>query len=55
MTETSAILDPNARYYWGVDCGSSEIKVVLCDEHGNIVHKKKGRTLFPLRQQSSTR
>jgi (R)-2-hydroxyacyl-CoA dehydratese activating ATPase len=40
----------NSRYYWGVDCGSSEIKVVLCDKDGNILHKRKGRTLFPLYQ-----
>jgi (R)-2-hydroxyacyl-CoA dehydratese activating ATPase len=50
MNSLTAHLDPNSRYYWGVDCGSSVIKVVLCDEHGNILHKKKGRTLFPLYQ-----
>jgi predicted CoA-substrate-specific enzyme activase len=48
MAETTAKLDDNAQYFWGVDCGSSEIKVVLCDEAGNILHKRKGRTLFPL-------
>ena len=50
MNAPTAHLDPNSRYFWGVDCGSSAIKVVLCDEHGNILHKKKGRTLFPLHQ-----
>ncbi len=34
--------------YWGVDCGSTQIKVVACDGDGNIVHKHIGRTLFPL-------
>ncbi len=34
--------------YWGVDCGSTQIKVVACDNDGKIVHKHIGRTLFPL-------
>ena len=34
--------------YWGVDCGSTQIKVVACDNNGSIVHKRIGRTLFPL-------
>jgi predicted CoA-substrate-specific enzyme activase len=34
--------------YWGVDCGSTQIKVVACDSDGKIVHKRIGRTLFPL-------
>jgi len=34
--------------YWGVDCGSTQIKVVACDSDGKIVHKHIGRTLFPL-------
>ena len=34
--------------YWGVDCGSTQIKVVACDGDGRIVHKHIGRTLFPL-------
>ncbi len=34
--------------YWGVDCGSTQIKVVACDEDGKIVDKRIGRTLFPL-------
>ena len=38
----------NQKYFWGVDCGSSEIKVVLCDPQGNILGKNKTRTLFPL-------
>ena len=34
--------------YWGVDCGSTQIKVVACDDNGKIVQKRIGRTLFPL-------
>ena len=34
--------------YWGVDCGSTQIKVCVCDKEGKILHKRKGRTLFPL-------
>jgi predicted CoA-substrate-specific enzyme activase len=34
--------------YWGVDCGSTQIKVVACDGDGKIVHQHIGRTLFPL-------
>lgn len=34
--------------YWGVDCGSTQIKVVACDSDGKIVHQRIGRTLFPL-------
>jgi predicted CoA-substrate-specific enzyme activase len=34
--------------YWGVDCGSTQIKVCACDKQGKIVHKHLGRTLFPL-------
>lgn len=34
--------------FWGVDCGSTQIKVVACDKDGRIVHKRIGRTLFPL-------
>jgi len=34
--------------YWGVDCGSTQIKVVACDCNGRIKHKRIGRTLFPL-------
>lgn len=36
------------RYFWGVDCGSSEIKVVACDGFGKILYQSKRRTLFPL-------
>jgi len=36
------------RYYWGVDCGSTQIKVCACDAEGRILHKRIGRTLFPL-------
>jgi len=35
-------------FYWGVDCGSTQIKVCVCDGEGKILHKRKGRTLFPL-------
>jgi predicted CoA-substrate-specific enzyme activase len=34
--------------YWGVDCGSTQIKVVACDVNGEIAHQRIGRTLFPL-------
>ncbi|MEK6706137.1 MAG: acyl-CoA dehydratase activase [Bdellovibrionota bacterium] len=36
------------KHYWGVDCGSSEIKVVSCDQSGKIISKTKQKTLFPL-------
>jgi (R)-2-hydroxyacyl-CoA dehydratese activating ATPase len=35
-------------YYWGVDCGSTEIKVVLLDSAGSLLCKRRVRTLFPL-------
>jgi predicted CoA-substrate-specific enzyme activase len=38
----------SGQLYWGVDCGSTQIKVVACDEDGRIMHKRIGRTLFPL-------
>ncbi|VAV91542.1 hypothetical protein MNBD_ALPHA02-2533 [hydrothermal vent metagenome] len=41
MAETEEI-------YWGVDCGSSEIKVVALDRDGVILLKRKQKTLFPL-------
>jgi (R)-2-hydroxyacyl-CoA dehydratese activating ATPase len=44
------IEDKNQRYYWGVDCGSSAIKIVVCDEQGNILLQRKTKTLFPLQQ-----
>lgn len=34
--------------YWGVDCGSTQIKVVACDSDGKVVLQRIGRTLFPL-------
>ncbi len=34
--------------YWGVDCGSSEIKVVALDRDGTVLLKRKQKTLFPL-------
>ncbi len=37
-----------SQYYWGVDCGSTQIKVCVCDREGNILHRHIGRTLFPL-------
>jgi len=39
---------PEDSIFWGVDCGSSEIKVVALDEDGNILLKRKQKTLFPL-------
>lgn len=41
---------PETEYdiYWGVDCGSSEIKVVALDRAGTILLKRKQKTLFPL-------
>ncbi len=36
------------KIYWGVDCGSSEIKVVALDQDGNLLLKRKQKTLFPL-------
>lgn len=43
MSETQAY-----EIYWGVDCGSSEIKVVALDRDGNILLSRKQKTLFPL-------
>lgn len=37
-----------AGLFWGVDCGSSEIKVAVADPEGRIVHRHRQRTLFPL-------
>jgi len=34
--------------YWGVDCGSVAIKVCACNAAGEIVEKRKVKTLFPL-------
>jgi len=41
----------NQKYFWGIDCGSSAIKVVVCDESGRILRQKKVRTLFPIDQR----
>jgi len=38
----------SGHFYWGVDCGSTQIKVVACDSEGKILHRRIGRTLFPL-------
>lgn len=35
-------------YFWGVDCGSTEIKVVVSDANGKILHMEKRKTLFPI-------
>ena len=43
MTETT-----EQNIIWGVDCGSSEIKVVAMDEQGRILLTRKQKTLFPL-------
>ncbi|QKK01448.1 MAG: hypothetical protein HND55_01555 [Pseudomonadota bacterium] len=34
--------------FWGVDCGSAEIKIAAIDSTGRILELRKGRTLFPL-------
>lgn len=34
--------------FWGVDCGSAEIKVAAIDAAGQILELRKARTLFPL-------
>jgi predicted CoA-substrate-specific enzyme activase len=47
VKSASNILD-GGPFYWGVDCGSTQIKVCVCDQEGKILHKRKGRTLFPL-------
>ena len=47
MISTSKTID-SGPFYWGVDCGSTQIKVCVCDSKGKILHKRKGRTLFPL-------
>jgi len=39
---------PKYEVYWGVDCGSSEIKVVALDQDGKLLLKRKQKTLFPL-------
>jgi hypothetical protein len=36
------------KYYWGVDAGSTAIKVALLNEEGEILALAKGKTLFPL-------
>ncbi|NOZ42441.1 MAG: ATPase [Alphaproteobacteria bacterium] len=41
--------DNSNRIFWGVDCGSSEIKVVALDPAGKLLLKRKQKTLFPLR------
>lgn len=41
-------MSSDTKYFWGIDCGSSEIKVVVTDPAGKILHKQKKRTLFPL-------
>ena len=45
VSKTTAVSSP---LYWGVDCGSTQIKVCVCDTEGNILHRRIGRTLFPL-------
>lgn len=38
----------NYEYFWGVDCGSTEIKIAVIDSSGQVVHMEKRKTLFPL-------
>jgi len=40
--------DHKYEVYWGVDCGSSEIKVVALTPEGDLLVKRKQKTLFPL-------
>lgn len=44
------IEDRDQTYYWGIDCGSSSIKIVVADSQGNILLRRKRKTLFPLQQ-----
>jgi len=46
--------DQNQNYYWGIDCGSSTIKIIVCDSQGNILIHRKTKTLFPLQQHIKT-
>ncbi len=39
---------PPAEVFWGVDCGSAEIKVAAVDGAGKLLVMRKRRTLFPL-------
>ncbi len=54
MSATITCADPPTRtpvrteVFWGVDCGSAEIKVVAVDREGRLLATRKGRTLFPL-------
>ncbi len=36
------------RFFWGIDCGSTMIKVVLCDGDRRVLQKTMAKTLFPL-------
>ncbi len=50
-TEEAIIIeDENQAYFWGIDCGSSSIKIIVCDSEGNILLRRKSKTLFPLQQ-----
>lgn len=46
--ETPPTSAATTRVYWGVDCGSAEIKVAAVDGSGRILLTRKQRTLFPL-------
>lgn len=41
-------LPADAPVYWGVDCGSAEIKIAAVDGQGRVLALRKRRTLFPL-------
>jgi predicted CoA-substrate-specific enzyme activase len=43
-----AAAGPAVTTFWGVDCGSSEIKVAAVDRGGRVLLLRKQRTLFPL-------
>ncbi|MBS0574959.1 MAG: hypothetical protein JSS45_00825 [Proteobacteria bacterium] len=41
-------VDPDSPVFWGVDCGSAEIKIAALDASGRVLALRKRRTLFPL-------
>lgn len=41
-------LPGEAPVFWGVDCGSAEIKIAAVDAQGRVLALRKRRTLFPL-------
>lgn len=43
-------MSSDVTYFWGIDCGSTEIKVVVMNRNRELIHFEKRRTLFPLMQ-----